>query len=183
MRTFGARKPGVIAGLDVAQGSVSRARQERRLRAAGSATATASTAGAIVARVSGNARALLTAERVALNFLCRMSGIATLTRNYVDAVAGTKAQHRRHAQDDARPARLREICRALRRRPQPPPRPVRRHPDQGQSHRRRRRHRPRHRGGARARRAHGQDRGRGHEPRRAARGARSTKSMSSCSTT
>jgi nicotinate-nucleotide pyrophosphorylase (carboxylating) len=47
--------------------------------------------GAVVARVSGNARALLTGERVALNFLCHMSGIATLTRKYVDKIAGTRA--------------------------------------------------------------------------------------------
>jgi nicotinate-nucleotide pyrophosphorylase (carboxylating) len=44
-----------------------------------------------VARVSGNARALLTGERTALNLLGRLSGIATLTRRYVDAVAGTGA--------------------------------------------------------------------------------------------
>jgi nicotinate-nucleotide pyrophosphorylase (carboxylating) len=44
-----------------------------------------------VARVSGNARALLTGERTALNLLGRLSGIATLTRSYVDAVAGTGA--------------------------------------------------------------------------------------------
>ena len=43
-----------------------------------------------VARVSGNARALLTGERTALNLLGRLSGIATLTRRYVDAVAGTR---------------------------------------------------------------------------------------------
>ena len=46
-------------------------------------------AGAIIARVSGDARALLTAERTALNFLGHMSGIATLTARYVEAVAGT----------------------------------------------------------------------------------------------
>jgi nicotinate-nucleotide pyrophosphorylase (carboxylating) len=44
-----------------------------------------------LAAVSGPARALLTAERTALNFLGRMSGIATLTRQFADAVAGTKA--------------------------------------------------------------------------------------------
>jgi nicotinate-nucleotide pyrophosphorylase (carboxylating) len=44
-----------------------------------------------VARVSGNARALLTGERTALNLLGRLSGIATLTRAYVNAVAGTGA--------------------------------------------------------------------------------------------
>jgi nicotinate-nucleotide pyrophosphorylase (carboxylating) len=45
----------------------------------------------LLATISGPARALLTAERTALNFLGRMSGIATLTRQYVEAVAGTKA--------------------------------------------------------------------------------------------
>jgi nicotinate-nucleotide pyrophosphorylase (carboxylating) len=44
-----------------------------------------------VARVSGNARPLLTGERTALNLLGRLSGIATLTRRYVEAVAGTDA--------------------------------------------------------------------------------------------
>lgn len=44
---------------------------------------------AAVAGVSGPARAILTGERVALNFLGRLSGVATLTRAYVDAVAGT----------------------------------------------------------------------------------------------
>jgi nicotinate-nucleotide pyrophosphorylase (carboxylating) len=45
----------------------------------------------VVAEVVGPARALLTGERTALNFLGRMSGIATLTRQFVDAVAGTRA--------------------------------------------------------------------------------------------
>ena len=44
-----------------------------------------------VARLTGSERAILTGERVALNFLGRLSGIATLTRRYVDAVAGTDA--------------------------------------------------------------------------------------------
>ena len=44
---------------------------------------------AVVARVSGSERAILTGERVALNFLGRLSGIATLTRRYVDALEGT----------------------------------------------------------------------------------------------
>ncbi|MBR9824769.1 MAG: carboxylating nicotinate-nucleotide diphosphorylase [Alphaproteobacteria bacterium] len=48
--------------------------------------------GDLIASVQGNARALLAAERIALNFLGRMSGIATFTRRYVDAVAGTGAQ-------------------------------------------------------------------------------------------
>ena len=45
----------------------------------------------VVARVEGPARALLTGERAALNLLGRLSGIATLTRRYVDAVEGTGA--------------------------------------------------------------------------------------------
>ena len=44
---------------------------------------------AVVARISGSERAILTGERVALNFLGRLSGIATLTRRYVDALEGT----------------------------------------------------------------------------------------------
>jgi nicotinate-nucleotide pyrophosphorylase (carboxylating) len=47
--------------------------------------------GDIVATVEGPAASILTAERTALNFLQRMSGIATLTRRYVEAVAGTRA--------------------------------------------------------------------------------------------
>ncbi len=48
--------------------------------------------GEALAEVRGNLSAILTAERVALNFLQRMSGIATLTRRYVEAVQGTGAQ-------------------------------------------------------------------------------------------
>jgi nicotinate-nucleotide pyrophosphorylase (carboxylating) len=48
-------------------------------------------AGAEVARISGRARTILSAERVVLNFLGHMSGVATTTRLYVDAVKGTKA--------------------------------------------------------------------------------------------
>ena len=46
--------------------------------------------GAVVGTVRGTARSLLAAERLVLNFLGRLSGIATLTRRYVDAVQGTK---------------------------------------------------------------------------------------------
>jgi nicotinate-nucleotide pyrophosphorylase (carboxylating) len=49
-------------------------------------------AGTTIATLSGNARSILAAERVALNFLGRLSGIATLTRAYVDAIKGTKAR-------------------------------------------------------------------------------------------
>ncbi len=48
--------------------------------------------GDVVARVKGRLRALLAGERTALNLLCRLSGIATLTRRFVDAVKGTRAR-------------------------------------------------------------------------------------------
>jgi nicotinate-nucleotide pyrophosphorylase (carboxylating) len=48
--------------------------------------------GSPAARVSGSARTLLECERVALNFLQRLSGIATLARQHVDALAGTKVK-------------------------------------------------------------------------------------------
>jgi len=48
-------------------------------------------AGAVAARISGPARSILTAERAALNFLGRLSGVATLTRRYAAAIAGTGA--------------------------------------------------------------------------------------------
>jgi nicotinate-nucleotide pyrophosphorylase (carboxylating) len=49
-------------------------------------------AGALLMRVRGPARAILSAERVALNFVQRLSGIATLTAQFVAAVRGTRAQ-------------------------------------------------------------------------------------------
>ncbi len=48
--------------------------------------------GSVIARLEGPARSVLTAERTALNFLGHLSGIATSTRAYVDAVAGTGVQ-------------------------------------------------------------------------------------------
>ena len=49
-------------------------------------------AGAVLARVTGNARAILSAERTALNLMGRLSGVATLTRAYVDQTQGTAAR-------------------------------------------------------------------------------------------
>jgi nicotinate-nucleotide pyrophosphorylase (carboxylating) len=51
-------------------------------------------AGDVLIRVSGNARAILLAERTALNFLGHLSGIATLTSQWVSAIAGTKCEIR-----------------------------------------------------------------------------------------
>jgi nicotinate-nucleotide pyrophosphorylase (carboxylating) len=88
---FAARKPGIVAGLQVAAATFRHLDPEVRFDVLVPDGGTVEP-GKIIARVSGNARALLTAERVALNFLGRLSGIATLTRRYVDAVAGTRAQ-------------------------------------------------------------------------------------------
>ena len=87
---FAVRKPGVIAGLDVAAATfrhLDASTSFQKLVADGARVE----AGTVLARVSGAARTLLTGERVALNFLGRMSGIATLTQRYVDAIAGTRA--------------------------------------------------------------------------------------------
>ena len=53
---------------------------------------TAVNKGQVVIEMSGNAAALLTAERTMLNFLQHLSGVATLTRKFVDAIAGTKCK-------------------------------------------------------------------------------------------
>ena len=86
-----ARAPGVVAGLEVA------ARVFRKVDPAILFESRASDGAQVapedvVAVVSGPARGILTAERTALNFLQRMSGIATMTAQYVAAVAGTGTQ-------------------------------------------------------------------------------------------
>jgi nicotinate-nucleotide pyrophosphorylase (carboxylating) len=88
---FAARGPGVIAGMDCARLAVAAmdplARFEAEVR-----DGEAVPAGAVLARVEANARALLSAERTALNLLGRLSGIATLTAAYVAAVEGAGAR-------------------------------------------------------------------------------------------
>jgi nicotinate-nucleotide pyrophosphorylase (carboxylating) len=85
---FAARQGGVIAGLFLAEAAMRSLDHEIEfagLVAEGSRVE----AGAELARVKGRTRAILGAERVALNFLGHLSGIATETSRYVDAVAGT----------------------------------------------------------------------------------------------
>jgi nicotinate-nucleotide pyrophosphorylase (carboxylating) len=85
-----AKQAGVVAGLDVAQAAflmVDPGIDFVTLVAEGKQVNTST----ILAKISGPARSMLVAERVALNFLGRMSGIATLTRQFVEAVAGTSA--------------------------------------------------------------------------------------------
>lgn len=88
---FVARKGGVVAGLDCAALACALVDPELSFTARvedGAALAP----GEALATVTGPARAVLTAERTALNFLTHLSGVATLTRAFVDAVAGTGAR-------------------------------------------------------------------------------------------
>ena len=84
------KEPGVVCGLRVVEATFRALDPEIRFEAFVSDGDVVEPP-AIVARVSGSERAILTGERVALNFLGRLSGIATLTRRYVDAVEGTGA--------------------------------------------------------------------------------------------
>ena len=89
-----ARAEGVVAGLCVAETAfevVSRGTSVAvSLRADGDRVSR----GDVLLTVTAPTRALLTAERTALNFLCHLSGIATLTRRWVDAIEGTSARIR-----------------------------------------------------------------------------------------
>jgi nicotinate-nucleotide pyrophosphorylase (carboxylating) len=85
------RRPGVVAGLAAVEMTL--ARFDAGLRwLADLQDGAPVTGGARLGIVEGPARAMLSAERTLLNLLGRLSGIATLTRQYVDAVAGTKAR-------------------------------------------------------------------------------------------
>ena len=88
---FAGRQAGVVAGLACARLAIlalDPAARFETLVQDGDVLAP----GAVLARVDANARALLSAERVALNLLGRLSGVASLTAAYVAAVAGTSAR-------------------------------------------------------------------------------------------
>ncbi|MFN2517710.1 MAG: carboxylating nicotinate-nucleotide diphosphorylase [Jatrophihabitantaceae bacterium] len=89
-----ARQDGVVAGLPVAA-YVFQVVSKGRLRVEfGAQDGARVTAGEVLATVRGPMRDMLTAERTALNLLSHLSGIATLTRRWVDTVEGTGAQVR-----------------------------------------------------------------------------------------
>ncbi len=88
---FVAEAPFVVAGLSVVELTFQELDPQARIETHIADGAWAEP-GVTVATVRAQARALLSGERVALNFLQRLSGIATLTRRIVDAVAGTGAQ-------------------------------------------------------------------------------------------
>ncbi len=86
-----ARQPGVVAGLDLAALAfrlLDPAIEMSVHKPDGARLA----AGDVIATVSGSAAGILTAERVALNFLCHLSGIASATASVVDALAGAKTR-------------------------------------------------------------------------------------------
>ncbi len=85
------RQAGIVAGLPAAETAVHLVDQSLAWTAC-VADGSAIEAGQCVARVEGPVRGILAVERVFLNLLTRLSGIATLARRYVDAVAGTRAR-------------------------------------------------------------------------------------------
>jgi quinolinate synthase len=85
-----AKAPGVVAGLPVTEAVFQRVDPAIKFSAHVS-DGQEVVPGELVAKVAGPAQSVLAAERTALNFLQRMSGIATLTRQFVDAVASTQA--------------------------------------------------------------------------------------------
>ncbi len=86
-----ARSPCVVSGLAAARRTFELLDPQLSWTD-GAAAGQSVEAGTTIASLSGRARSLLTAERVALNLLQRMSGIATETRRFVDAVAGTRCR-------------------------------------------------------------------------------------------
>jgi len=85
-----ARAPGVVCGVEVAAAAFLELDPGLEIRLS-AADGDAVAAGTAVLEVTGRAHPILAAERVALNLLGHLSGIATLTRRFVDAVAGTGA--------------------------------------------------------------------------------------------
>ena len=84
------REPIVVAGLDIAM-AFFRVLDEKMRIEQFAADGDKVIAGKVLLRLEGNARAMLAAERSALNTIQHLSGIATMTRRYVDAIAGTGA--------------------------------------------------------------------------------------------
>jgi nicotinate-nucleotide pyrophosphorylase (carboxylating) len=86
-----AREAGVVAGLPAAAVVFEIVSDGRARVEFGTADGASVTPGEVLATVRGPVRDMLTAERTALNLLCHLSGVATLTRRWVDAVVGTGA--------------------------------------------------------------------------------------------
>lgn len=89
---FTARKNGVIAGIEIAEAVLHEVGLTEIIRTKSDGDQVS--AGEVLLSVAGNTRAILLAERTALNFLGHLSGIATLTNTWVKEVSGTKCQVR-----------------------------------------------------------------------------------------
>jgi nicotinate-nucleotide pyrophosphorylase (carboxylating) len=89
---FGAREDGVVAGLGIAALVFHHVLGDDVEVTDRLADGTRVRAGDVVMRVAGPVKGLLTAERTALNFACHLSGIATATAAWVDALEGTRAR-------------------------------------------------------------------------------------------
>ena len=126
-----ARADGVVAGLAVAAAVFAQAdpRTTVDIRVNDGARVAR---GDRLATVSGPTRALLTAERTALNLLCRMSGVATHTRKWADRAGRHRRDRAGHPQDHARPADPGEVRGPGRRWHQQAHGSLRRRDDQGQ---------------------------------------------------
>lgn len=86
-----AKERGVLCGIEAAREAFRQV--DKKLRFAVIAKdGTAVRAGQVCARITGSARSILTAERTALNLVQQLSGVATLTRKFVDEVQGTRAR-------------------------------------------------------------------------------------------
>jgi len=89
---FVARAPGVVAGLSVVRAVLEIASDDSVVVDERFHDGDVVAAGDVLLTARALVRALLTAERTALNLMCHLSGIATVTRRWVDEVAGTKAR-------------------------------------------------------------------------------------------
>jgi len=85
-----AKAPGVVSGIDIAAMTFREVDSSLKFKSTVK-DGQEVPAGAAIATISGSAGSIMTAERTALNFLMRLSGVATLTRQYVNAIAGTGA--------------------------------------------------------------------------------------------
>jgi nicotinate-nucleotide pyrophosphorylase (carboxylating) len=85
------QEPGVVAGIPIAAAVFRALDADVRVRSVRPEGSLAEDVPARIAEIAGPARALLTGERVALNLVARLCGIATLTRRFVDLVADTNA--------------------------------------------------------------------------------------------
>jgi nicotinate-nucleotide pyrophosphorylase (carboxylating) len=85
------KEPGVVCGLDAAEATFRELDPDARFERLAADGDVIAVAPAAVAHVEASTRAILTGERTALNLLGRLSGVASLTRRYVDAIEGTGA--------------------------------------------------------------------------------------------